>query len=101
MNGKITETEIAKFLADIESAKVTLTPSINPSDVYAGDVRYRASNGWEIVVFNDANEWDYIDFIKSCDGRELNFEDLDGMERIRNYSPPKEVAIALYKIPCC
>ena len=100
MKKKITEQEVIQFLSDIEKAKIMIVPDKNPSDVYAGDVHYRASNGWEITVFNDANEWDYIEFIKSNDGRELSFDDLDVMAKIRNYSPSKEVATTIYRI-CC
>ena len=100
MKEKITEQEVIQFLSDIEKANVTIVPDKNPSDVYAGDVHYRASNGWEIIIFNDANQWDYIDSIKSNDGRELSFDDLDVMSGIRNYSPSKEIATAMYRI-CC
>ena len=101
MSKKITKKEVVELLTSIESGQITLTPSKDPSTVYAGNVHYRASNGWEITVFNDANEWDYIDLIRSSDGRELNFDDIDRMQNIRDYSPSKQIASIRYKIPCC
>lgn len=59
---------ILKFLKDIDTGKVTLTSPLEPQYVYAGHVPYQASNGWKVVLFNDCNEWDYIDRIVMPDG---------------------------------
>jgi hypothetical protein len=57
------EIELRKFLKAVEDGSVSLIPEQEPQDVYAGNVSYLGSNGWRILVFNDANEWDYIDSI--------------------------------------
>ena len=53
----------------------------SPDDVYAGDVEFKLSNGWTVVVFNDCDEWDYIDHIVAPDGRTIDIpRDRDGPE---------------------
>lgn len=99
MYSQISEKEIIVFLKEIESGKIKLIPEEDPFEVYSGNVKYRASNGWELIVFNDANTWDYIDSIKTSDGRFADFDTLDEMEMVRNYCPPLEISATAYKIP--
>jgi hypothetical protein len=92
--------ELVSFPQAIERGDVTLVPSCEPQDVYAGPVVYRASNGWEIAVFNDANEWDYIEWVTSADGRCVNYFELDRHARdLANYTPSDDVAWRRYGIP--
>jgi len=93
------EHELACFLWAIEDGSVSLRPEQDPQDVYAGDVKYAASNGWGIVIFNDANEWDYIDSITTSDGRTFAFDALNQMPAIRDYEPSAEIAWSRYGIP--
>jgi hypothetical protein len=93
------QTELAEFLRAIERGSVSLTPEQEPQDVYAGNVSYAASNGWRVVVFNDANEWDYIFSIATSDGRVFDHEALNGMPGIGAYEPSAEVAWTRYGIP--
>jgi len=78
-----------------------LTPMQEPQWVYAGVVGYNASNGWRIAVFNDANEWDYIEWIAASDGRRVDFffdmteEDAD----LEHYAPSNDVSWRCYGIP--
>ena len=89
--------EVAAFYAAITSGEIVLVASRDPQVVYASNVEYRASNGWVIVVFNDANEFDYIDHITSPDGREI---DLNQIERTPlDWVPDEETAWALFGIP--
>lgn len=92
---KIPENDVIKFLANIESGTVRLEPQHEPQSVYAGNVSYKASNGWEIVIFDDANEWDYIDFIRTSDGREIDFDELELMPQVNNYEPSDDIACGL------
>lgn len=46
------------------------------SDVYCGDVTFRFGD-WEIVVFNDCSEFDYVDEATAPDGRTAEFDDWD------------------------
>jgi hypothetical protein len=64
----LSEAEVMDFLKAVENGSVSLRPEYNPQDVYAGNVPYAASNGWHITIFNDVNEWDYIDEIQTSDG---------------------------------
>lgn len=93
------EKRILSFLRKIEQEEIVLTPAKNPSDIYAGNVKYQASNGWEIVVFNDANTWDYIDSIQTNDGLLIDFERLDNMPKVTNYRPILKTIIDIYRIP--
>ena len=93
------EIELSHFLKAVEDGSVSLTPELEPQDVYAGNVCYIASNGWRIVVYNDANEWDYIDSITTSDGRIFNFNAIDDMPAVDAYEPSEEIAWIRYGIP--
>ncbi len=80
MTTLISEAEVIQFLKWIEDGTITLKADIDPQQTYAGDVTYTASNGWRITVFNDANEWDYVDSVVASDGRTLNFDEINGQE---------------------
>jgi hypothetical protein len=45
------EIELIQFLKAVEDGSVSLTPELEPQDVYAGNVSYTASNSWRIVVY--------------------------------------------------
>ena len=93
------EVELSQFLKAIEDGSVSLTPEQEPQEVYAGNVNYIASNGWRIVIYNDANEWDYIDLITTSDGRIFKLDALDAMPTVDTYEPSEEIAWTRYGIP--
>jgi|SRR5215469_2327094 len=93
------EAELSHFLMAIEDGSVSITPEQEPQDVYAGNISYNASNGWRIFVFNDSNEWDYIDSIETSDGRKFDSAALAEMPAIESYEPTPEVAWFRYGIP--
>lgn len=98
----ISNTEIWEFLRAIESGSVVLTPDgeREPQEIYAANVAYSASNGWKIVVFNDANEWDYIDEIVTADGRRIVYDEIAvSFPDIDNYEPSEEISWSRYRIP--
>ena len=96
----INKHEILSFLHAIESGEIILTPLKEPQWVYAGVVGYEASNGWRIAVFNDANEWDYIECIIAIDGRRVDyFEMQDDDSDLAHYAPSSDVAWRCYGIP--
>jgi hypothetical protein len=99
MKAAIQEQEIMDFLLRIEGGEIQLTPPHEPQKVYAGNVLYKASNGWEIVIFNDANVWDYIEYLKTDDGREIEYDEMAEMPRVERYRPTPEVAWEGYRIP--
>lgn len=96
---QLTKADLLKFLRDIETGAVTLEPLRDPQDVYSGVVPYRASNGWKIEIFNDANEWDYIESVVTDSGRQYMYGDLETEADIENYEPSEEVAWQRYGIP--
>jgi hypothetical protein len=96
---RLTEEEVARFLRDVEEGRVVLTPDREPQDIYAGNVEYWASNSWRVVVFNDCNQWDYIDQLVAPDGRLVEFEDIEQWPGLADYSPSDEVAWSRYRIP--
>jgi hypothetical protein len=93
------EVELSQFLKAVEDGSVSLTPEQEPQDIYAGNVSYIASNGWRIVVYNDANEWDYIDSITTSDGRNFDYDALDEMAAVDTYELSGEIAWTRYGIP--
>lgn len=99
---EISNTEIWEFLHAIESGGVVLTPDGDrePQEIYASNVAYSASNGWRIVVYNDANEWDYIDEIVTADGRRIKYEEIaTSFPDIEAYVPSEEMSWSRYRIP--
>jgi len=97
----ITEEELLEFLRAIEEGTIALQPEeCIPQDIYAGNVPYVASNGWRITIFNDCNEWDYVEHVITPDGRSLSFDEIDDLMPVaRDYTPDVEVAWSRYGIP--
>jgi hypothetical protein len=95
----ISEAELMQFLRDVEDGSVTLQPNQDPQDVYAGNVSYTASNGWGITVFNDCNEWDYVDRVQTPEGLILDFDAIESMPRAGVYEPSADAAWSRYGIP--
>lgn len=96
---ELTENEILVFLKNIESGEIRLTPNVEAQQVFAGNVEYQASNGWRITIFNDANEWDYIDEIVTNDGRQIEYNQLESMPLVNKYVPSDEISWEGYGIP--
>jgi hypothetical protein len=71
--------ELVAFFRAVETHAVDLVADSDPQDVYAGNVVYRASNGWVLTVFNDANEFDYVDEVVASDGRSADLDHLETM----------------------
>jgi hypothetical protein len=98
----ISDIEIWEFLRAIESGSVILTPDgeREPGEICIGNVAYKASNGWRIVIFNDANEWDYIDEIVTYDGRRIEYNEIaDSFPDIDCYEPTEDISWSRYRIP--
>ena len=81
-----------ELLAAIEAGTVHLTPIGEPQRIYAGIVEYVINNGWRLAVFNDCNEWDYLEWIETPDGRRVDFDQLDKVSDLRSYRRPRSVA---------
>lgn len=97
---KLTRSEAEGFLDAINTGKVRLVPNVEPQAHYCGDVHYLADNGWTITVFNDCNQWDYIDRIVANDGRTITFEEMEEWGRVRfQPSLSEEMAWQRYRIP--
>ena len=100
MSTSVTEAEVLDFLHSVERGEVSLAPTHEPQEDYAGIVSYKASNGWEITVFNDANEWDYVEQLRTADGRECDYDDIYAhMPQVDAYRPAEEAAWSRYRIP--
>lgn len=65
------------FLRSIESGEILLTTSRSPREVHSGNMTYKASNGWEILIFKDSGERDHVDSISTEDARLYRFVDTD------------------------
>lgn len=87
------------FLLDIEAGRVKLTTETQPEDVYAGVVEYKASNGWKIFIFNDCDEWDYVDEVCG-DGEVWEFPAEGDLDAVAEYQPSAEVASRCYGFDC-
>mgnify|MGYP001564765988 CR=1 FL=1 len=50
-----------------------------------GNVVFRTSTGWEVVVFNDSGAWDYLESVTTPEGVKFGYEILSRIESLRNY----------------
>lgn len=108
MSGKPTPNEVLAVLHAIERGEITVTfLGIGPpKNTHCGNISYRASNGWTLVVFNDCDEWDYLDSVIMPDGVVTDFWDAceedpfgtDEYEEVRNYGPPEDIEGSVYGI---
>lgn len=85
------------FMLSIERGEVSLKAKEPWSEVYAGNVEYEASNGWKLAIFNDCDEWDYIDQITTADGRQINYDEIYGTE-LDSYCPDAKTQKEVYGI---
>ena len=99
MDLAIPETEIREVLSAIEIGTIRLTAVEEPQRVYAGVVEYSATNGWRLAVFNDCNEWDYLEWIEAPDGRRVDYDQLWQSSDLANYEPEPSVAWERYGMP--
>lgn len=107
---RLPENEAQAFIEAIEKREITLTATIPPDQVYAGNCWYKASNGWELIVFNDCGQFDYIDSITTNDGRVIQsfcehgvLPQCEASDEgfVRNYTGPVDAreCYRLYGIP--
>jgi hypothetical protein len=99
------EPEAMAFLRRIESGEVQLElvagPTAEPGIKFQHTIaRYKTSDGWEMAVFNDAGEWDYVEWITAPDGRCWSYEKAaepgDEETEVQAYQPPKDVVENAY-----
>jgi hypothetical protein len=98
-------TRLRELFSAIESGSVTVAPERDPADVFAGNVTYRTSNGWTVVVFNDCQSFDYIDHVISPEGEKVGTFDLPWDDRdearvfLAVYDPPGEQVHDIWRFP--
>ena len=102
---EITPEGIMRVLEDIEKGKITLSP-VDPDSVHWGwgDIEYKASNAWTLIVFEYEYTWDYLDTIIFPDETKIYFREREILndpewEGVIEYRPPKEVIRNNYQIP--
>lgn len=93
------ERRLMDYLRGIERGEILLTCREEPQQVYSGHVSYAGSDGSRLVLFNDCNQWDYIEELTLPDGRTLAFGELDQLPFVRSYAPDDETAWLRYGIP--
>ena len=94
----ILESEVLSVLRQIERGDVTLECR-GPDSGGACHREFVASNGWRFVVFDeDAGYWDYLDHVRSPDGRELRDFEFDG--ELYNYMPPRDQLKTVWGLRC-
>lgn len=55
-------------------------------------MEYTATNGWRLALFNDGNEWDYLEWIEAPDGRRVHDDQLGESSDLVNDAPGPSVA---------
>lgn len=94
----LTPDEALAWLRKVEAGEITLSFEVEPQGV-CGNVRYTAPDGAEVVLFNDCNEWDYVDSLRFADGRALDFNDFPEDHPVSSYKPSEEAQWTAWKIP--
>ncbi|HET6961975.1 MAG TPA: hypothetical protein VFJ27_05750 [Terriglobia bacterium] len=89
--------EIRALLTAIELGAVRLTPMEEPQRVYSGVVAYPTTNGWRLGVFNDCNEWDYLEWIEAPDGRRVDHDQLWDSSDLVQYEP--DPVVGCHEVP--
>jgi hypothetical protein len=98
MAERIPEAEALGFYRAVEAGDITLSfQGEDPQEIYSGVVSYRASNGWRIDVFNDCNEFDYIDRVVDDRNRQLEFDDIETTRL--DWNPPELTAWKCFGLP--
>ena len=84
--------EATAILKAIERGATTLTAEAEPQASVVAI--YKAHGGgfdaWEVAVFNDCGEWDYLEWVKTPDGREWHFPTTDfSPHLVADYTAPR------------
>jgi hypothetical protein len=92
------ESEALALLKSIESGEVKVTPVNGPPEYFDVYASYTTPCGWSLCVFNDVGEWDYLESIKSPDGREWNYSDVPRGEEtpLQAYQCPEDIVGDVY-----
>lgn len=88
MTMTIPDAEVLAVLEAIDRGDMTVAVLDDWDDVFAGEVRFAASNGWVLWVFNDCDSWDYLDRAESPDGRVWDYPDEDNDPRSYTITNP-------------
>ena len=81
-----------QLLDDVEKGLISV--EMVEGDILEGQVTYRTSNGWTIVVFSDGDDWDYVSSIVPPSGEgfdlwpEQEKDDSTELRSLRSYHPP-------------
>ena len=61
--------EAAAFLRrlDVGDEQASVGDGKTWDNTFAGDHEWTFESGWKLVVFNDCDEWDYVDSIIACE----------------------------------
>ncbi len=93
------ETFFLTMLDEIEKRILTIKPQTIIEKGHSGNIIYKVSNGWKIIVFLDCGEFDYIDSFISPTGEETDPFKIESFNMLRNYNPPAYAQMAYYKVP--
>lgn len=86
--------DVQAFLDNIACGDVALSATGGRSSWYDGIMVYDADNGWQIAIFWDASDWDYVEWVKTDDGRVLLWGDMS--DELQNYRPDPAVVSEAY-----
>jgi hypothetical protein len=99
----ITDAELLRLWGRIETGEVRLLANVEPQAA-AGNVHYRLGDGWEVVIFLDAWDFDYIDCVVAPDGRERDFNEIVDTPADWHPSPSvqwKQLGIGWWRCTVC
>lgn len=87
--------DVFKRVANKEIIPFIKPGTHNWEETFCGNVSFIVA-GWEIVIFNDCDDWDYVDSVVSPDGRTGEYEDWeskydDSGELLKEYREPDDL----------
>lgn len=99
--------QVLQLLNDIEDRKVAIEVTYpadkTPDELYCGTVEYRIIDsrgqfeGWQLAIYNDCCEWDYIEWVHSPSGSVYEY---GNNAEIEAYEPSQHTAKECYRIGC-
>jgi hypothetical protein len=81
---------------DLRKIPITQEQREDAEAVYAGNAEYVLPNGWTLWVFNDCDEWDYLDSARAPDGWAVQYRDMP--EWLQDWAPEPITADSIWGI---
>lgn len=91
---------VLHLLRQIEHGEVLLNAlGVDPQEEYCGNISYRTSTRLNLIIFNDCNEWDYVDSVWKGNIRLFDYDQPGFLVEFDHYRPSEEISWQRYGMP--